>query len=199
MTNVERGIENVSDPLQFAFNAGVLVTDITNPSEQVVEDMQGLLTNMGCRMDGAISERFGAIVQYTNEDPINRDSPVFDSLIETTVGALLWRSNEDVQLGEVSENQEDLSAQTTALLESFMDGISSSNFSRGYIKQLVGLEIKSQQRQLDGKTSYSAIGAAKYLDRISDNLEITNFSAKARRVIRSIRAIRVFGDDIYSY
>ncbi len=198
MENPHIGVERVDTPIQFAFNAGVLLTNPEIDGEQVLDDLKNLLSNMECDLDlPEIEDRFSRIEKYVGNRPLDKEGPVFESLVQNTVQAMLYRNNNDVEI-DGSNEDDDLSKHTVALLDAFVSGVASGGYPAGHTKSIIKKEVRHEQKQLETKSSYAAVGAVKYLDKILDGLEITDLSIKAHRIVRGIKAVRVFGADIFT-
>lgn len=199
MENPHIGVERVDTPIQFAFNAGVLLTNPEIDGEQVLDDLKNLLSNMECDLDlPEIEDRFSSIEKYVGNRPLDKEGPVFESLVQNTVRAMLYRNNSDVEI-DGSNEDDDLSKHTVALLDAFVSGVASGGYPAGHTKSIIKKEVRHEQKQLEKKSSYAAVGAVKYLDKILDGLEITDLNIKAHRIVRGIKAVRVFGADIFTH
>lgn len=198
MEDQTRRPEKQINPLQFAFNVGVLIMEPNAPGEETIEGVQALLANMACELSPETAERLDVLNSKVGDTPIDRDSPVFVGLIQTTTAALLMRDNRDVVVLDNTSEQGALAQAAASLLNGFVDGIVSNGFSASYTRQCVKSEIVAQQKKLESKSSYSAVGAVRFLDDILNLLKLDDLGIKTRRLIRGLRAFRTFGGDIFT-
>ncbi len=188
---------SAEDPLDAAFEAGLIITDLDMPGLTVVEGTHELLRGIGCNV-GVDEDRWEALRRNTDDTaPIDRDSSLFPAMIGVAASSLVLREENNDVTAIPFADEADNSQQAIALLKSFMGGAAKGGFSEGYIADAVRREIVSRQHDLAKRKSYSAIGAVRYLDDVLDGLDLSTALGKARRLVRGLRAFRRFGRDVY--
>lgn len=198
MTKWEAGGERPPiDPMLFALNAGEIMHQ-SQPVQETAEGLQVLLARMGCDLGkGAVGTRFDRITEHYKGAHLAPGGRAANALVKATTSALLTRDNTDVSPAEALGADEDFSSGTVVLLKGFMTTLAGGR-QEAWIDRAVAGEIRYQRARFKGSTSYAAVRAVRYHDRVLDGLGLAGNVEKTLRAIRTMRTIRIFGGDIYA-
>lgn len=185
------------DPMLFAVNAGEVLHQ-PQPAQDTAEDLQVLLARMGCDLGmNGVGTRFDRIAEHYAGTYLAPGNRAAIALVKATTSALLSRNNADATSAEVLKADDDFSSGSTALLKGFMTSVGGGR-EQAWVNRAVAEEVRYQRARFKRATSYAAVGAVRYHDRVLDGLGLAGNLERTLRAVRTMRAIRIFGGDIYA-
>jgi hypothetical protein len=206
MSDIEMGLSDLPDRqirTEVAYLSTSLMSGDWDPG-MVLEETSDLLASLG-HDDEEVGGHF-----VSSEAMLSRDTAMPGIIGLVTAGIV----SKEVSKGLAPrQNVEDLMAddglgqdkideiahvkQVGDLLKIFLYGLSQEGYPLGEAKKHARNEITATLDYLGARGSYTAVDTVIYLEKVLKAARLTTPTTRAKRVVRTIRAISTYGGNIY--